>query len=46
MGRLLDLVAEAAEGVLEIIWIVFYMAYGLIWLILPVLLFVWLANHL
>lgn len=46
MGRLLDLAAEAAEGVLEIVWVVFYMAYGLIWLILPVLLFAWLAAHM
>jgi hypothetical protein len=46
MGRLADLVVEAVEGVMEIVWLVFYMAYGLIWLILPILLFAYLASHL
>jgi hypothetical protein len=46
MQRLLDLAAEAAESVLEVVWVVFYMAYGLIWLILPILLFAYLASHL
>jgi hypothetical protein len=46
MGRLADLVVEAVEGVMEIVWLVFYMAYGLVWLLLPVLLFAWLASHL